>query len=207
MHVLSPRVVSPGRGSGTAGSRAQGRGARTIWWVARPLLFLDVDGVLNPYDTPRLPLEYAPHLVRGHMVRLNAAHGVWLAHLAQVYEVVWASLWGATAPAEIGRRLGLAEAEAIDFTCLQGEGEPDCTGATFKLGAVAARAGDRPCAWVDDDFHDDARTWATQRGAPTLLVQPDPHVGLTGAHIIALMEFAAEAGCYDTPDPRWCAAT
>jgi hypothetical protein len=48
-----------------------------------------------------------------------------------------------------------------------------------KVGAVAAFVGDRPTAWLDDEFGEIARRWARERRAPTLLVDVDPTTGLT----------------------------
>ena len=57
----------------------------------KSVLFLDVDGVSNPY--PKTPEGYAGHAVfRGEEpVRVLAAHAGWLAGLRDAFELVWAA--------------------------------------------------------------------------------------------------------------------
>jgi len=49
----------------------------------------------------------------------------------------------------------------------------------WKLAAIAAHAGGRPLAWIDDDVNDAAREWARRREAPTIIVETEPATGLT----------------------------
>jgi len=63
--------------------------------VAKPVLLLDVDGVLNPF--PDRPAGYTEHhFFPGDTepVLLADFHRAWLHELAEVYELVWASAWG-----------------------------------------------------------------------------------------------------------------
>jgi len=61
----------------------------------------------------------------------------------------------------------------------------------WRLPAVEAYAGDRPLAWIDDALNDACREWAAARGAPTLLVDTDPAVGLVDEHADRLRRWAA----------------
>lgn len=62
-------------------------------------------------------------------------------------------------------------------------------GRTWKLRDVRLYAGNRPCAWIDDDLGSDAFAWADERAAPTLLLRADPGVGMTEQHERQLESF------------------
>ncbi|MFG2087058.1 hypothetical protein [Spirillospora sp. NPDC048824] len=51
--------------------------------MTRPLLLLDVDGVLNPFGSSRCPSGFAEHaLFPGEEpVRINPGHGTWITEL------------------------------------------------------------------------------------------------------------------------------
>ncbi|RCV56659.1 HAD domain-containing protein [Marinitenerispora sediminis] len=166
-----------------------------------PALLIDIDGVLNPFPGPQgsVPPGYRPHRVspEGHrdiLVWLNPRHGAWISATAAMGLVrpVWASSWMADADGCVGRRIGLSPQPYIDL------GRPDITtphphGYLWKRDSVSTWAADRPLAWIDDDFTDADHAWAAQRtraGTPTLLIQPDPRVGLRRGHIQAVRLWA-----------------
>jgi hypothetical protein len=149
---------------------------------ARPLLLLDVDGVLlvgpsvDDLDVdadrePRIPPE-APE---------------WLADLAEEFELCWATTWEEMANAVLAPRLGLPPLPAVHF-------DLDTRARTVKLPSVIAFAGERPLAWIDDDLHEDAFTWAAGRRAPTLLVPCTTAEGMARRHVDRMLAFAAELG-------------
>lgn len=154
---------------------------------ARPLLFLDVDGVLNPF--PGCPPGYREHALFGEgsePVRLAEAHGEWLRELAGWYDLVWATGWGAEAN-RLCPFLGLPELPVAELPPVPFEPR-------IKVPAVAAFAGDRPAAWVDDIITEEARAWAEARAAPTLLLQVEPSLGLTRSTVDALLSWALTVG-------------
>jgi hypothetical protein len=154
--------------------------------TARPLLLIDVDGVLNPHVRPGSTLgsQYAVHRIAGQDVRLAVAHGEWLHRLARLYDLAWATPWEADANALIGPVIGAPpNMPVIAFTDL------DARGWTWKLPAVELFVADRPLAWLDDDHGQDAHAWAAARMVPTLLVRPDGYVGWTPREYDELLTF------------------
>ena len=152
----------------------------------RPVLLVDVDGVLNPWNAPHTPDGYGEyHFFPGEPVLLSPGHGELLTSLMPAYELVWATAWEHRANRLISPVLALPELPVIEF--------PLSGNDLFfrKLPAVAEAVGDRPCAWIDDEHQTDHYTWAEQRAAPTLLIDIDPAVGLTRDVIATLADWAA----------------
>ncbi len=152
--------------------------------MTRPLLFLDIDGVLNPF--PECPAgfeEYDFFPEDDEPVRLAASHVDWLGELAGVFDIVWASGWGEDANRVLSPFFGLPELPLITLPPIPFEPNE-------KVPGVAFVAEDRPAAWVDDNLAPEARDWAEQRDAPTLLVSVDSAKGLERAAVDELLEWA-----------------
>lgn len=152
----------------------------------RPLLLIDVDGVLNPYVRAGAapPDGYAAHPLGGQRVVLSVQHGIWLHELAEHFDLAWVTTWEAEANALIGPIIGAPpDLPVIQFR------ERSVDGWIWKLPALRRFAEDRPMAWLDDDPGLDADEWASSRVAPTLLVAPDPRLGWTLAEFEQLMAF------------------
>jgi hypothetical protein len=151
--------------------------------TAKPLLLLDIDGVVSPID-PLGQLE-ATHLVcRDDDLWAVASVLGRARRLLELYDVAWCSGWdphcdGAAAA------LGLPARPQVP---LQSAWSPD---RTWKLADVDRYAQDRPLAWVDDELLADAFDWARRRHAPTLLVRPDARRGLSHAEFGELTAFAS----------------
>jgi hypothetical protein len=149
----------------------------------RPLLLIDVDGVLNPFAARSCPAGFTEHKLAGYKVRLNPAHGAALTalHDEGLYELVWATTWEAQADSLIAARVGLPRGLPV----IVFPKDDDYEGWTWKLPAVRAYAADRPLAWLDDDLGRDAEAWARDRsaaGITTVLIGPNPGTGLVAAH-------------------------
>jgi hypothetical protein len=140
----------------------------------KPLLLIDVDGVLNPYAAESCPEGYRDFdFFEGEEpVRLADIHGKWLRDLATLFDLAWATDWGDEAHRLISPVLGLRKYPVIVFP-------PTPFAPAEKVPAVRDFAGDRPVVWVDDVVTPEAERWAAERGTPTLLLRADPVVGLT----------------------------
>jgi hypothetical protein len=151
----------------------------------RPLLFVDVDGVLNPY-AGACPAGFAEHdLFPGEeAVRLCADHGAWMHELAGAFDLAWGTGWNAADRALLADILDLPPFGAA-VTLPDGRFDP-----REKVPAVAAVAGERPLAWVDDMLTTEAWDWAGHRAAPTLLIPIDPAIGLARIDVDALLDWA-----------------
>jgi hypothetical protein len=164
--------------------------------MSRPLLFLDVDGPLNPYAAARpnpLPGYRARPVpgtlpVRPWRLWLNPAHGPALLRLG--FDICWATAWMSEANRHIGRVLGLPELDFVDFGADLCRERPD--GVHWKTAAVVEHAAGRPFIWVDDELSvlDDLYVDA-HSPAPTALHHVDPRVGLRPEDFAALLDLAA----------------
>jgi hypothetical protein len=151
----------------------------------RPILLVDVDGVLNPWEAETCPDGYAEfEFFPGERVLLSAGHGELLRSLSGSYELVWATAWEHNANRLICPVLGLPELPVVEFP-LSGRD-------LFfrKLPAIVEAVGDRPCAWIDDVHLPDHHEWARQRSAPTLIVDIDPADGFTSEVAAQLARWA-----------------
>jgi hypothetical protein len=132
--------------------------------VNRPLLFLDVDGPLNPYaaqrerrpdgyTTLRVPwadvTDGEPGALRRRTLRvwLRPDHGEALLGLG--YELCWATTWMGGANRWIAPVLGLPALPFVDFGEALFRERPD--GVHWKTGPLVDHADGRPFAWVDDE--------------------------------------------------------
>ena len=152
-----------------------------------PLLLIDFDGVLNPFAAVQCPagfVEYGLNDFPGEdPVRLNRDHARWLADLAPLFEMAWASACPEDLSAYCDRLIGLRPMPKVPMP--EPPFPPDA-----KVGAVDRFVGDRPVAWADDALGESARRWARERQVPTLLVPVDPSIGLTRRHVNRLADWA-----------------
>lgn len=175
--------------------------------MSRPLLYIDVDGPLNPYAAKpeRRPAGYSTHRMKPEgwiaqhpgtppaqvkplRVWLNADHGRRLLELAERYDLVWATTWGEEANEFIGPVLGLPPLPSVEWP-MEPDQEPDAT--FWKTRPLVAHAAGRPFAWIDDELGDADRTFvAAHHDGSALLRRVDPRLGLLEADFAALDSFA-----------------
>jgi len=162
----------------------------------KPILFVDVDGVLSLFGfepkAGELPGHF--HWIDGVAHCIPEAVGPRLARLGQRFELVWATGWEDKANEYLPFILKLPDRE---LPCLHFDGRAVFGSAHWKLDALEDHAGDRPAAWIDDNLDEECHQWAATRGAPTLLVETSSSVGMTDQDVEVLLAWADDV----TPEP------
>jgi hypothetical protein len=157
--------------------------------MSRPILAVDVDGVISLFGAEEKPDRSFTklELVDGvpHLISLPA--GDRLRRLSACFELVWASGWEDKANFYLPSLLGLPELPHVSF-----DGTVSTGAAHWKLGPLDEYGQGRPLAWIDDNFDQSCYEWAERREQPTLLVLTETHLGLEEAHVTALESWAAE---------------
>jgi HAD domain in Swiss Army Knife RNA repair proteins len=158
---------------------------------SRPLLMVDIDGVISLFGAPpdggggsREGGSF--HSIEGIPHFLSATAAAHLLALAGPFELVWASGWEERANEHLPHLLGLPK--GLPF--LRFERSVGRSNAHWKLDAIGTYAAGRPLAWIDDAFNPACHRWALERPSPTLLVQTDPQRGLTEGEALQLEQWA-----------------
>jgi HAD domain in Swiss Army Knife RNA repair proteins len=154
----------------------------------RPILFLDVDGVISLFGFPSTdPPPGSFHFVDGVMHCINESCGPRLTRLSERYELVWATGWEEKANEYLPYLLRL---EVSELPVLSFDGQAVFGSAHWKVAAIDEYARGRPAAWVDDFLDEECERWAAERDEPTLLVRTESHIGLTDELMDALIDWA-----------------
>ncbi|GAA3078634.1 HAD domain-containing protein [Streptosporangium carneum] len=155
--------------------------------MTRPVLLLDVDGVLNPFAAPRCPPGFGEYamFVDEDPVRLCPAHGRWITELGRLFDVVWATSWNDDANRLLTPVLGISPLPVL--TMPQAPFRPGA-----KVPVIAAYAAERPAVWIDDAHTPEALDWAENRQEPTLLITIAPEIGLSRASVDEALRWNGE---------------
>jgi HAD domain in Swiss Army Knife RNA repair proteins len=166
----------------------------------KPLLFLDVDGVISLFGFQEgyglapgdAPFEGCPpgrlHSINGVMHYISTGCAAHLEQLAERYELIWATGWEETANEHLPHLLGLPG----HLPYLTFDGRVRAGPAHWKIEAIDEYAGERPLAWIDDNVDESCRVWAEQRPSPTLIIETVRHEGMDDQHVELLLSWAKE---------------
>jgi hypothetical protein len=154
----------------------------------KPLLLVDIDGVISLFGAPLEEREGSFHSIDGMFHFLSSTAAAHLLVLADEFELAWCSGWEEKADEHLPHLLGLPRGlPHLRFERAVGRGN-----AHWKLAAIDAYAGERALAWIDDALSEDCYAWADARPAPTLLVRTEPADGLTTRERNRLLAWARE---------------
>ena len=159
-------------------ARLRSVSAETPQVLRKPLLLIDVDGVVSLWGWPEHERPAgAWTLVDGTPHFLSRTSAARLAALADVFEPVWCTGWEDRANDALPHLVGLGPFPHLTFDrAMGGAASPG----HWKLAAIDAHAGPgRPLAWVDDALSPACHAWAAARPAATLLVETRPAEGVT----------------------------
>jgi len=165
----------------------------------RPVLLMDVDGPLNPFEaawfvhgTPAEGYEFHELTPAGgftYRVALNRRHGEQLTSLAASYDLAWATTWLDDANRLIAPILGLPQdLPVVPLTRPMLSRSRRC----WKTDQIAAWVGGRPFGWFDDEINRPTRDWLEDEPSVGrhLALWVSPATGLTGEHLERLAAFA-----------------
>ena len=167
----------------------------------QPLLTLiDFDGCVNIlHPSPAVGNVVAE--LDGYHLQGNPVVLAGLEHVVResVLAPVWASTWGKRTP-EAGRLLGVgADWPALQFD-YPNQDLPSTSPlfetldgvAEWKFPLIHEVIGDEPVIWIDDDITAKLERWGKSRARriPTLLLRPNPRLGLTMWHLREMVAFS-----------------
>lgn len=172
----------------------------------KPLLLLDVDGVLNAFPT-RPGAQYSRHLIDGYQIHFHAELPAMVSALEEVFEIVWFTLWNHRATPGIGPHVGLDQATHLTTSWERGW-EAALTAGYTSTGIrqlMYAKTpllpelvdAQRPWVWIDDAHSVWDQEYLERAGMdPTRfrLVRTDPEVGLMWDDVEEAIAFARTGG-------------
>jgi hypothetical protein len=159
----------------------------------RTVIYLDVDGVLNSFQSPEVLKKHWPdfevvskespeRFVSISMV-LSRRLGTAIRAYAETIgaEIVWATSHGSYVDM-FDQESGMTS-HMRSIECYGEEVEP---GLIWKMGPVSEDFDDRNVIWVDDELTEEDAVYLTRQGISGFLVIPDPFNGITNGDLETL---------------------
>lgn len=169
--------------------------------MKKPLLCLDVDGVLCPFEDPG-GYRHVP-TGEGDWIWVSTANRDRLRRVAESFRLVWATSWEHKANKIIAPLHEIGPLPVIEWDWHRISEEhwnpellpKDWVGYhDWKLPWICEYARGQSFAWIDDDASDEGIAWAEQQDPAALIIRPASSIGFTDMHVERLLRFAAELG-------------
>jgi len=165
--------------------------------MVKPLLLVDVDGVINVFDIVAFHLENEQDDsiefekefdANGFRIRVPTGIHDRFISLQEHFECVWATTWEDDAPKLLSPTIGFG----LEWPIIKFWTGRVANHRTWKLPSIKSwcedNADGRRVAWIDDDLHEDAERWAIERG-DTILISTHHRKGFTQSLFNKLMEW------------------
>ena len=178
------------------------RGAMADTSTSKPLLLLDIDGVLNAFPNDA-GLRYTRHTIDGYRIHLHHEVRDMVSALAEAFEIVWFTLWNHRASPGIGPHVGLAHAEHLttswergwEAAAVAGYGDEAISRLMYAKTPLLPQlmADGRPWVWIDDAHGRADADYLVAAGLDPRtfrLVGTDPEVGLMWDDVETALSFA-----------------
>lgn len=181
----------------------------------KPLLLLDVDGVVNAMPLRRRPRGYSRHMIDAYQVHIHDDIRAMIDELRENFDMAWFTMWNDLAAPLIGPHVGLEEIPFVETSWERGWAKMNSLGysrrqinkvfyAKTPLLVDALNVAQR-WAWIDDAHSRwDQQYLERHRFDPKRfrLVGTDASVGLTWHEVDQAVKFAqTSAGMADTTLP------
>lgn len=160
------------------------------------MLYLDVDGVLNPdrdsdawpdFDNRSISVDYGDGLIVSFEMRLSRQMGLAVSEAAKG-QITWHTIFNQNDTANrLISRLGWDFVPGA-LRCVESDNAPTW----WKLDVMKEHNPAPGFVWIDDDLFDapEAVTWARERGG--LCISPQPDVGLTRDQVTLMADHLEE---------------
>lgn len=184
----------------------------------KPILFLDVDGVLNAFaptrahSVHRLGGTWVKGEFRPYTIKFDNDARAMVEALTEHFDVVWATMWNEKANTEIVPALGVGPFPVMladhnkgwDTALSLGTEQWNIHRLWYaKTPLLPEYAAGRPFAWLDDDHSRSDRVWlAEQVEQPFLLVQTEPYAGVSWDDVNDLIAWAQSLAAGTLRNPQ-----
>ncbi len=168
----------------------------------KPLLLLDVDGVLNAFPDSDAS-SFTRRAIDGYPIHFHHEVRQMVSALDEAFEILWFTLWNHRAAIGIGPHVGLSDKDHLTTSWEQGWDAAYSAGCTVrtinemvyaKTPLLPAQVGtDRHWVWIDDAHGATDHDYLVEAGFDPRrfrLVRTDPEVGLTWTDVNRALEFA-----------------